>query len=138
MLNSDVVVFEFDLRGNTITLSKQVNQSPRANYWGSNISPIDEADMTIADKETVDLATPKGPMRTYIFRPKADGRYPGLLLYSEIFQVTGPIRRTAAASARLVEALGGKVVGFNFLIELGFLSGREKLTDYEVQALIKY
>ena len=29
----------------------------------------------------------------------ADGRYPGLVLFSEIFQVTGPIRRTAAILA---------------------------------------
>src|SRR5215467_5620994 len=35
-------------------------------------------------------------MRTYIFRPTAGGKYPGLLFYSEIFQVTAPIRRTAA------------------------------------------
>ena len=55
--------------------------------------------MTIKDNEHVDLATPSGPMRTYIFRPTAPGKYPGLLLYSEIFQVTGPIRRAAAMLA---------------------------------------
>jgi len=55
--------------------------------------------MTIKDNEHVDLATPSGPMRTYLFRPTAPGRYPGILLYSEIFQVTGPIRRTAAMIA---------------------------------------
>jgi carboxymethylenebutenolidase len=55
--------------------------------------------MTIKDQEFADLATPTGPMRTYIFRPAAAGRYPGVLLYSEIFQVTGPIRRTAALLA---------------------------------------
>ena len=38
-------------------------------------------------------------MRTYLFRPQAPGRYPGLVLYSEIFQVTAPIRRTAALLA---------------------------------------
>ncbi len=38
-------------------------------------------------------------MRTYIFQPNAPGRYPGILLFSEIFQVTGPIRRTAALLA---------------------------------------
>src|SRR6202012_1205829 len=43
-----------------------------------------------------DLPTPSGPMRTFVFRPNAPGRYSGILLYSEIFQVTGPIRRTAA------------------------------------------
>ena len=55
--------------------------------------------MTIEESEFVDLQTPTGPMRTHIFRPKADGRYPGILFYSEIFQVTAPIRRTAALIA---------------------------------------
>src|SRR5438067_9195072 len=55
--------------------------------------------MTLEESEFVDLQTPTGPMRTHIFRPKADGRYPGILFYSEIFQVTAPIRRTAAMVA---------------------------------------
>ncbi len=55
--------------------------------------------MTIKDNEFIDLPTRTGPMRTYLFRPVADGRYPGILLFSEIFQVTGPIRRTAALLA---------------------------------------
>lgn len=38
-------------------------------------------------------------MRTHVFRPIAEGKYPGILLFSEIFQVTGPIRRTAAMLA---------------------------------------
>jgi carboxymethylenebutenolidase len=52
--------------------------------------------MTISDHEFTDLQTPSGPMRTFVFRPTAAGRYPGIVLFSEIFQVTGPIRRTAA------------------------------------------
>ena len=55
--------------------------------------------MTIKDNEQIDLQTPKGPMRTYIYRPTAAGKYPGLVLFSEIFQVTAPIRRTAALLA---------------------------------------
>jgi carboxymethylenebutenolidase len=55
--------------------------------------------MIIKDNEFVDVPTPTGPMRTYVFRPAAPGKYPGLLMYSEIFQVTGPIRRTAALLA---------------------------------------
>ncbi len=55
--------------------------------------------MTIKDNEYVDLATETGTMRTYIFRPAAPGKYPGILMFSEIFQVTGPIRRTAAMLA---------------------------------------
>src|ERR1700712_4084722 len=55
--------------------------------------------MTIQDQEFADVPTPTGPMRTYVLRPSEEGRYPGIVLYSEIFQVTGPIRRTAATLA---------------------------------------
>src|SRR6201996_9123883 len=55
--------------------------------------------MNISDHEFADLATPSGPMRVHVLRPTAAGKYPGIILYSEIFQVTGPIRRTAAILA---------------------------------------
>ena len=55
--------------------------------------------MTITDIDSADLTTPTGLMRIYLVRPIGEGRYPGLVLYSEIFQVTGPIRRTAAMLA---------------------------------------
>ena len=43
---------------------------------------------------------------------------------------------TAAAAARLTEALGGSVAGYSFLVELSFLSGRAILGDAPVSALI--
>jgi carboxymethylenebutenolidase len=52
--------------------------------------------MILHDEEIVDLPTSTGPMRTQLFRPKNEGRYPGILFYSEIFQRTGPIRRMSA------------------------------------------
>ncbi|MGE5343555.1 MAG: adenine phosphoribosyltransferase [Candidatus Omnitrophota bacterium] len=45
---------------------------------------------------------------------------------------------TAAAVAKMVEQLKGNVVGIEFLIELEFLNGREKLKDYPVYSYIKY
>lgn len=45
---------------------------------------------------------------------------------------------TAEASVKLVEKLGGKVVGIGFVIELAFLNGREKLKNYKVNSLIQY
>src|SRR3989440_3692579 len=45
---------------------------------------------------------------------------------------------TAAAVAGLVESLGGRVTGIGFLIELEFLKGREKLSRYNLHALLKY
>jgi carboxymethylenebutenolidase len=52
--------------------------------------------MIIKDDLVEEIATPAGPMRTCLFRPAEEGRYPGIVLFSEIFQITGPIRRTAA------------------------------------------
>jgi len=40
-----------------------------------------------------------GTMRIHLFRPAVDGRFPGVLFFSEIYQVTGPIRRLAALLA---------------------------------------
>jgi adenine phosphoribosyltransferase len=45
---------------------------------------------------------------------------------------------TAAATARMVESLGGVVAGFGFIIELTFLDGRKKLGDRDVASLIRY
>lgn len=45
---------------------------------------------------------------------------------------------TASAVARLVELLKGKVVGLGFVIELGFLNGRQKLAGRDVFALLQY
>ncbi len=45
---------------------------------------------------------------------------------------------TAAAVAGLVESLGGHVAGVGFLIELGFLNGREKLSRYDLHSVLTY
>ena len=39
----------------------------------------------------VDLDTPTGKMRTYVLKPTAPGKYPGVLFFSEIFQVWGAL-----------------------------------------------
>ena len=45
---------------------------------------------------------------------------------------------TAQAAAKLVESLGGKITIVIFLIELGFLQGRNKLKDYRTHSLLQY
>ena len=45
---------------------------------------------------------------------------------------------TAQATADLVERIGGKVVGLAFLIELGFLNGRDRLEGYDLFTLLDY
>jgi carboxymethylenebutenolidase len=53
----------------------------------------------IVTEEFAELTTPWGPMRTHIIRPVAPGKYSGIVFWTEIFQVTGPIRRMAAMLA---------------------------------------
>ena len=45
---------------------------------------------------------------------------------------------TAMAAATLVKQLGGNIAEIDFLIELGFLKGRDRLTDYPVFAAVVY
>jgi len=45
---------------------------------------------------------------------------------------------TARATGELVERLGGTVVAYAFLVELGFLNGRSKLEGYDVLSLIRF
>jgi adenine phosphoribosyltransferase len=45
---------------------------------------------------------------------------------------------TAAAVARLVEKLGGRIASFGFVIELDFLNGREKLKNHDVYSMLHY
>jgi carboxymethylenebutenolidase len=59
----------------------------------------------IVRESSQDLETPTGPMRTYVYAPTEAGRParrdPGLILYSEIFQQTAPVRRLAVQFASL-------------------------------------
>ena len=45
---------------------------------------------------------------------------------------------TMSAACKLVEKIGGDVVGVSFLIELTFLAGREKLAGYDLSTVISY
>ena len=52
--------------------------------------------MILKDDLVQNIPTANGPMRTCFFHPSVEGaRFPGIILYSEIFQMTGPIRRFA-------------------------------------------
>lgn len=57
-----------------------------------------------------------------------------VLIHDDVLATGG----TAEAVIKLVEKLGGNIIQLNFLIELSFLSGREKLGNYDVFSIIKY
>ena len=45
---------------------------------------------------------------------------------------------TTAAVFKLIEKLGGKVIGASFIVELAFLNPREKLERYDIFSLVQY
>jgi carboxymethylenebutenolidase len=47
----------------------------------------------LVSTEYVDLPLPGNPMRTFVGAPKAEGQFPGIWCYSDIFQLTSPMIR---------------------------------------------
>ena len=65
-----------------------------------------------------------------------DALKPGsrVLLIDDLLATGG----TAAAAAALLKKVGAEILEISFLIELGFLNGREKLKGFPVRSLIVY
>lgn len=57
-----------------------------------------------------------------------------ILIHDDVLATGG----TAAAVCELIENLGGEIVQCNFLMELSFLNGREKISKYNVYAPLVY
>lgn len=57
-----------------------------------------------------------------------------VLLHDDVLATGG----TARAACKLIESLGGEIVQCNFLIELEFLKGNQKLQNQTIKSLLKY
>ena len=57
-----------------------------------------------------------------------------VLVHDDVLATGG----TAAAACKLVKKMGGEIVQCNFLMDLQFLNGKEKLKPYEVVSLVSY
>ena len=53
----------------------------------------------IVTTEYADISMPGSAMRTFVAAPKAEGRYPGIWCFSDIFQLTPPMLRTCVRLA---------------------------------------
>jgi len=65
-----------------------------------------------------------------------DAIHPGeqILVIDDVLATGG----TAAATSRLIETLGGDIVGLGFVIELTELGGRTRLGEHNVESLLRY
>ncbi len=57
-----------------------------------------------------------------------------VLIHDDVLATGG----TASAVAKLIERAGGEIVQFNFLLELEFLNGRDKIGQWQTKSLISY
>jgi adenine phosphoribosyltransferase len=107
--------------------------SPVAYHFSAGFVPVRKAGKLPWESESETYELEYGTETLEIHK---DGLAPGerVLIVDDVLATGG----TAAATAKLVERLGAKVVGIACLIELGFLGGREKIKDYEFLSLLTY
>jgi adenine phosphoribosyltransferase len=133
----DLIVVHFG-RGNVdkvvgIEARGFILASPVAYHFGAGFVPVRKKDKLPWETETADYALEYGTATLEIHR---DAVAPGerVLVVDDVLATGG----TAAATAQLVERIGGKVIGIACLIELGFLNGRNKLEGHDLFSLITY
>jgi adenine phosphoribosyltransferase len=100
---------------------------------GAGFVPVRKPKKLPADRVTVNYALEYGTDCLEVHRDavEPDER---ILIVDDLLATGG----TAAATTRLVEECGGKVIGAGFVVELTFLNGREKLRGHDVFSLLQY
>lgn len=104
-----------------------------AYHLGAGFAPVRKPGKLPAERLGHEYALEYGTDRLEIHR---DAVEPGerVLVVDDVIATGG----TAQATAKLVETLGGTVVGFGFVVELTFLAGRDRLPGYDVRSLVRY
>ena len=107
--------------------------SPVAYHFGAGFVPVRKEGKLPWNSEREEYELEYG---TAVLEIHKDSIQPGdrVLIVDDVLATGG----TARATARLVERLGGKVIGIACLVELTFLEGRDKLAGYDFFSLITY
>jgi adenine phosphoribosyltransferase len=107
--------------------------SPVAYHFGAGFVPVRKSGKLPWETEREEYALEYGTATLEIHQ---DSVRPGerVLIVDDVLATGG----TARATARLVERLGGKVVGIACLIELTFLDGRKAVEGYDFFSLMTY
>lgn len=95
--------------------------------------PVRKPKKLPADTASVEYSLEYGKDSLEIHRD-AIGKGQQVLIIDDLLATGG----TAAAVAQLVESQGGNVAGLGFLIELEFLKGKDKLSQYDLHSILKY
>lgn len=107
--------------------------APVAYRFGAGFVPVRKAGKLPWEVEKEEYVLEYG---TDLLEMHRDAVAPGerVLIVDDVMATGG----TAEATLRLVEKLGGEVVGLGFIIELAFLGGRERVKGHDVLCLLTY
>ncbi len=106
---------------------------PVAERLGVGFVPIRKPGKLPAETVSEEYALEYGTDRLEMHKDAVDGD-DNVLVVDDLLATGG----TAAATVKMIQSTGAKVVGVAFVIELGFLEGRSKLGDFEIKSLIVY
>jgi len=104
-----------------------------AHAIGAGFVPVRKPNKLPAKAERVEYALEYGTDVLEIHQDAVDVGH-RVLVVDDVLATGG----TAAAVGQLIKKLGGELVGMNFVIELDFLRGREKLPGVKVNSLVHY
>jgi adenine phosphoribosyltransferase len=107
--------------------------APIAYRFGAGFTPVRKAGKLPWQVEAEEYELEYG---TDLLEIHKDAIEPGerILVIDDVLATGG----TAAATVRLVERLGGEVVGLGFVLELAFLDGRSRLPGRDVVSLVTF
>jgi adenine phosphoribosyltransferase len=109
--------------------------APVAQHLKAGFVPVRKPGKLPAKTEAQEYALEYGTDRLEIHSDACDwARRPRVLIVDDVIATGG----TAEATRRLIEKLGGEVVGFSFLIALSFLPGLQRLKGQSVRTLLTY
>jgi adenine phosphoribosyltransferase len=100
---------------------------------GAGFVPVRKPKKLPAECVTISYELEYGSDSLQMHRDALDGGN-RVLIVDDLLATGG----TARAVAKLVEQVGGSVIGLGFMVELAFLNGREKLQGYDVFSLLQY
>ena len=107
--------------------------APLAYALGVGMITIRKAGRLPGPVDGVDYTLEYGTARLEL-RPETVGQGQRVLIIDDVLATGG----TASAAIRLIEQAGGDVTALAMLLELDALRGRDKLTGYRVDSIIRY
>ena len=107
--------------------------SVMANKLSCGFIPVRKPGKLPAEKESISYSLEYGEDTLEIHKDAIE-KGDKVIIHDDLLATGG----TMNAVCKLIEKLGGEVVQLSFIVELSFLNGRSKLSNYDVRSIVVY